>query len=123
VLAHCQSTNGSLASMRGPVRTELVRHPVVLAADARAEELRRNYEANRKRTWDWLDGTDPGFPGEVGIVPFTRPRPAPRTGMSCGISKGSLPVAVVRDWQMISSAVLPFKAAAGLSFREVPPTS
>ena len=70
VLAHCQSSKGSLAEMRGPVRTQLVRHPVVLAAEARAEEhFDETKKATRKRTWDWLDGTDPDVQAQAGRLP------------------------------------------------------
>jgi ABC-type lipoprotein export system ATPase subunit/histidinol phosphatase-like PHP family hydrolase len=68
VLAHCQSSKGSLAEMRGPVRTQLVRHPVVLAAEARAEEhFDVTKKATRKRTWDWLDGTDPAYKRKLAV--------------------------------------------------------
>ena len=68
VLAHCQSSKGSLAEMRGDVRTTLVRHPVVLAAEARAEEhFDETKRAARKRTWDWLDGTDPTYKRKLAV--------------------------------------------------------
>lgn len=68
VLAHCQSSKGSLAEMRGPVRTMLVRHPVVLAAEAKAEEhFDGAKKASRKRTWDWLDGTDPNYKRKLAV--------------------------------------------------------
>jgi hypothetical protein len=68
VLAHCQSSKGSLAEMRGDVRTMLVRHPVVLAAEARAEEhFDETKKATRKRTWDWLDGTDPTYKRKLAV--------------------------------------------------------
>ena len=68
VLAHCQSSKGSLAEMRGEVRTMLVRHPVVLAAEARAEEhFDESKKATRKRTWDWLDGTDPIYKRKLAV--------------------------------------------------------
>jgi ABC-type enterochelin transport system ATPase subunit/histidinol phosphatase-like PHP family hydrolase len=68
VLAHCQSSKGSLAEMRGDVRTMLVRHPVVLAAEARAEEhYDETKKATGKRTWDWLDGTDPTYKRKLAV--------------------------------------------------------
>lgn len=68
VLAHCQSSKGSLAEMRGEVRTMLVRHPVVLAAEARAEEhFDETKRATRRRTWDWLDGTDPTYKRKLAV--------------------------------------------------------
>jgi histidinol phosphatase-like PHP family hydrolase/energy-coupling factor transporter ATP-binding protein EcfA2 len=68
VLAHCQSSKGSLAEMRGEVRTMLVRHPVVLAAEARAEEHHdETKKATRKRTWDMLDGTDPTYKRKLAV--------------------------------------------------------
>lgn len=68
VLAHCQSSKGSLAEMRGDVRTMLVRHPVVLAAEARAEEhYDETRQATRKRTWDVLDGTDPTYKRKLAV--------------------------------------------------------
>src|SRR6202040_365651 len=68
VLAHCQSSKGSLSEMRGAVRNELVRHPVVLAAEAHAEEHFDNAKRDsRKRTYDLLDGTDPHYKRELAV--------------------------------------------------------
>jgi ABC-type lipoprotein export system ATPase subunit len=68
VLAHCQSSKGSLSDMRGAVRTELVRHPVVLAAEAKAEEFfDEGKRATRKRTYDMLDGSDPTYKRKLAV--------------------------------------------------------
>ncbi len=68
VLAHCQSSKGSLADMRGAIRTELVRHPVVLAAEAKAEEFfDERKRATRKRTYDMLDGSDPTYKRKLAV--------------------------------------------------------
>jgi ABC-type lipoprotein export system ATPase subunit len=68
VLAHCQSSKGSLADMRGAVRTELVRHPAVLAAEAKAEEhFDATKKEDRKRTYDILDGADPTYKRELAV--------------------------------------------------------
>jgi PHP domain-containing protein len=47
LLAHSQSSKGSLAEMRGAVRAGLVRHPAVLAAEATAEEF---YDEEKRRS-------------------------------------------------------------------------
>jgi ABC-type cobalamin/Fe3+-siderophores transport system ATPase subunit/histidinol phosphatase-like PHP family hydrolase len=68
VLAHCQSSKGSLADMRGDVRTLLIRHPVVLAAEARAEEHFDEAKTSaRKRTFDLLDGADPQYKRKLAV--------------------------------------------------------
>jgi ABC-type lipoprotein export system ATPase subunit/histidinol phosphatase-like PHP family hydrolase len=68
VLAHCQSSKGSLAEMRGDVRIELIRHPAVLAAEARAEEFfDEGKAAERKRTFDLLDGDDPSYKRKLAV--------------------------------------------------------
>jgi ABC-type lipoprotein export system ATPase subunit/histidinol phosphatase-like PHP family hydrolase len=68
VLAHCQSSKGSLAEMRGDVRTELIRHPAVLAAEARAEEYFDDGKAaERKRTFDLLDGHDSTYKRKLAV--------------------------------------------------------
>jgi ABC-type lipoprotein export system ATPase subunit len=68
VLAHCQSSKGSLSEMRGDVRTELVRHPAVLAAEAPSEEYFDQTKASeRKRTYDLLDGHDPTYRRELAV--------------------------------------------------------
>jgi ABC-type lipoprotein export system ATPase subunit len=68
VLAHSQSSRGSLAEMRGDVRTELVRHPSVLAAEATAEDHFNEEKARqRKRTYDLLDGTDPTYRRKLAV--------------------------------------------------------
>jgi PHP family Zn ribbon phosphoesterase len=68
VLAHCRSTKGALAEMRGDLRTALIRHPGVLAAEAPAEDyfdLART--AAHKRVFDLLDGTDPTYGRELAV--------------------------------------------------------
>lgn len=68
VLAHCQSSKGSLAEMRGDVRTELIRHPAVLAAEAHAEEhFDKDKAVQRKRTFDLLDGNDPNYKRKLAV--------------------------------------------------------
>jgi ABC-type lipoprotein export system ATPase subunit len=68
VLAHCQSSKGSLAEMRGAVREELVRHPAVLAAEAPAEEyFDEGKRSSHKRTFDLLDGTDAHYKRQLAV--------------------------------------------------------
>ena len=68
VLAHCRSTKGALGAMRGDLRTKLVQHPAVLAAEAPAKEY---WDANkrhaRKRTYDLLDGSDNTYKRELAV--------------------------------------------------------
>ncbi|MCW3101260.1 MAG: hypothetical protein JWL77_6878, partial [Chthonomonadaceae bacterium] len=54
--------------MRGAVRTELVRHPIVLAAEATAEEHYNEEKARlHKRTVDLLDGTDSTYRRKLAV--------------------------------------------------------
>lgn len=69
VLAHCQSSKGVLAEMRGEVRTRVVQHPAVLAVEAPATEFHDQGKARaRKRTYDLLDGTDPSYKRKLAVV-------------------------------------------------------
>ena len=78
VLAHCASSKGALAHMRGEYRTQLVRHPAVLAAEATAEDFYDDEKARRrKRVYDLLDGRDPQFGRELAVYQASdNPSPA-----------------------------------------------
>lgn len=68
VLAHCQSNKGALGAMRGDMRTNLVRHRAVLAAEATAEDYYDDEKkASRKRVYDLLDGSDPTYRRELAV--------------------------------------------------------
>lgn len=68
VLAHCQSSKGVLAEMRGEVRTRVVQHPAVLAVEAPASEFEDQEKAKvRKRTYDLLDGTDSSYKRKLAV--------------------------------------------------------
>lgn len=68
VLAHCQSSKGVLAEMRGEVRTKVVQHPAVLAVEASASEFRNEEKARSgKRTYDHLDGTDAAYKRKLAV--------------------------------------------------------
>src|SRR5262249_5190489 len=68
VLAHCHSSKGALGGMRGDLRTNIVRHRAVLAAEATAEDYYDEEKAaRRKRVYDLLDGTDPEYKRELAV--------------------------------------------------------
>lgn len=68
VLAHCHSSKGALGGMRGDLRTNIVRHRAVLAAETTAEDyFDENKRARRKRVYDLLDGTDPTYKRELAV--------------------------------------------------------
>lgn len=68
VLAHCASGKGALGGMRGDLRTQIVQHPALLAAEAPPDDF--HDETKRKlgkRTWDVLDGQDPTYLRELAV--------------------------------------------------------
>lgn len=68
VLAHCQSAKGVLGEMKGDVRTKIVQHPAVLAAEAPAADFyETTKEKDGKRTYDLLDGTDPNYKRKLAV--------------------------------------------------------
>lgn len=68
VLAHCGTSKGALAGMRGDLRTQIVRHPALLAAEASPDDFYDEAKkARHKRLWDILDGTDPVFRRELAV--------------------------------------------------------
>lgn len=68
VLAHCQSSKGVLGEMRGDIRTQVVQHPAVLAAEAPASEYHDQEKARKgERTYDYLDGTDPAYKRKLAV--------------------------------------------------------
>lgn len=68
VLAHCQSSKGALGEMRGDVRTQLVQHPVVLAAEATAADFfDEAKKAKHSRVYDLLDGSDPTYRRKLAV--------------------------------------------------------
>jgi hypothetical protein len=68
VLAHCQSSKGALGAMRGDLRTTMVQHPVVLAAEAPAEDYHDEQKRSQgKRTYDLLDGSDSTYRRELAV--------------------------------------------------------
>src|SRR6266545_3233072 len=68
VLAHCQSSKGALAEMRGDLRTQIVRHPAVMAAEAPASDFFDDEKrVNKTRTYDLLDGTDANYKRELAV--------------------------------------------------------
>lgn len=68
VLAHCQSAKGVLGEMKGDVRTKIVQHPAVLAAEAPAADFYdTTKEKDGKRTYDLLDGTDPHYKRKLAV--------------------------------------------------------
>lgn len=68
VLAHCQSAKGVLGEMKGDVRTKIVQHPAVLAAEAPAADFYdTTKEKDGKRTYDLLDGTDPNYKRKLAV--------------------------------------------------------
>lgn len=68
VLAHCASSKGALADMRGALRTKIIRHPAVLAAETTAEDYFDEAKAEkRKRVYDLLDGLDSTYGRELAV--------------------------------------------------------
>jgi len=68
VLAHCQSSKGVLGEMRGDIRTRVVQHPAVLAAEAPASDHYNEERIRKKeRTYDYLDGTDPVYKRKLAV--------------------------------------------------------
>jgi ABC-type Mn2+/Zn2+ transport system ATPase subunit len=68
VLAHCQSSKGALGAMRGDLRTRLVQHPAVLAAEAPAEDFHdQQKRSQHKRVYDLLDGSDEIYRRELAV--------------------------------------------------------
>jgi energy-coupling factor transporter ATP-binding protein EcfA2 len=68
VLAHCATKNGALGGMRGELRTKIVQHPALLAAEAPPEDYHNERKRTaKKRTWDLLDGSDPVYQRELAV--------------------------------------------------------
>lgn len=68
VLAHCATSKGALGGMRGDLRTQIVQHPALLAAEAPPEDYHDTKKGlKRKRTWDVLDGQDPTYRRELAV--------------------------------------------------------
>ena len=68
VLAHCASSKGALGGMRGELRTRIVQHPALLAAEAPPEDFHNEEKRrSRKRMWDILDGQDPNYRRELAV--------------------------------------------------------
>ena len=68
VLAHCATSKGALGGMRGDLRTQIVQHPALLAAEAPPEDYHDAEKGiKRKRTWDVLDGEDPTYLRELAV--------------------------------------------------------
>jgi ABC-type lipoprotein export system ATPase subunit/histidinol phosphatase-like PHP family hydrolase/predicted nucleic acid-binding Zn-ribbon protein len=84
VLAHCQSSKGVLAEMRGELRTKVIQHPAVLAVEATASDFYNQEKAKeRKRTYDLLDGTDPVYKRKLAVFQSSdNPAPAGSHGHS-----------------------------------------
>lgn len=80
VLAHCQSAKGVLGEMRGDIRTKVVQHPAVLAAEAPATDYFDEEKAMKHcRTYDYLDGTDPEYKRKLAVFQSSD-NPAPGDG-------------------------------------------
>jgi ABC-type lipoprotein export system ATPase subunit len=68
VLAHCRSDKGALGSMRGDLRTSLVRHSVLMAVEVLADDYFDDAKrAGHKRVYDLLDGTDAQYQRELAV--------------------------------------------------------
>lgn len=68
VLAHSQSSKGSLKELRGDVRKQVIRHQAVLAAEAPSEDyFDAAKEANGKRVFDLLNGEDPDYRRKLAV--------------------------------------------------------
>jgi PHP family Zn ribbon phosphoesterase len=68
VLPHCASTKGALGDMRGELRKRIVCHQAVLAVETTAEDFYDAAKAaKRKRIYDLLDGSDPGYKRQLAV--------------------------------------------------------
>ncbi|MCW2927895.1 MAG: hypothetical protein JWM86_1863 [Thermoleophilia bacterium] len=78
VLAHSQSSKGVLGDMQGALRREIVRHPAVLAVEAKAEDFYDDDKRkNHRRTFDLLDGTDATYNRKLAVYQSSdNPAPA-----------------------------------------------
>jgi len=66
VLAHANSSRGVLADMEGQQRTEVIKNPLVRAAEA-TDFQNAEKQAKRKRVFDLLDGNDPTYQRKVAV--------------------------------------------------------